>query len=115
MSREEFRNYYENQHVPLVLKYTAPDQVRYMRRYVEPSPKMPEPDFDVITEIWFTNRKTLDMVLYAMANDMMPPDVVADEEKVFDRSASRAYAVSECETELQEGLNAAAENQERDQ
>jgi EthD domain len=99
MSREAFRDYYEHQHMPMAMKYMA-GPTRYMRRYLEPSPDMPEPDFDVITEIWFTDRKTLDMVIHAMAKDMMPPEVIADEEKLFDRSASRAYAVSEYETKL---------------
>ena len=99
MSREDFRDYYEQQHMPLAMKYMA-GVVRYGRRYLEPSPDMPEPDFDVITEIWFADRKTLDMVIYAMAKDMMPPEIIADEEKLFDRPASRAYAVSECETAL---------------
>ena len=98
LSREDFRDYYENQHVPLCLKYAA-GQARYLRRYLEPSPGMPEPEFDVITELWFTDRKALDMVLHAMAKGLMPPDVIADEEKLFDRSASRAYAVTERETD----------------
>jgi hypothetical protein len=99
MSREAFRDYYENRHVPLAMKYmTGP--TRYVRRYLEPSPAMPEPDFDVVTELWFADRETLDMVVLAMAKNLMPPDVIADEEMLFDRAASRAYAVSECETEL---------------
>jgi uncharacterized protein (TIGR02118 family) len=99
MSRDAFREYYEHQHMPLAMKFMA-GATRYMRRYIEPSPGMPEPEIDVITEIWFSDRKTLDMVIYAMAKDMMPPEIIADEEKLFDRPASRAYAVSECETEL---------------
>lgn len=100
MGREDFRDYYENHHMPLAMKYMA-GAARYMRRYLEPSLEMPEPDFDVITEIWFNDRKTADMVISAMARNLMPAEVIADEEKLFDRAASRAYAVSECETALE--------------
>jgi EthD domain len=35
MSVEDFRDYYENHHVPLVTK-GAPSLGRYVRRYIEP-------------------------------------------------------------------------------
>lgn len=99
MSLDDFRGYYERHHVPLIMKYMAGPE-RYFRRYLEPTDGMPEMDFDVITEVWFKDRATVDIVLSAMAKDAMPADVIIDEHNVFDRSKSRFHIVSESETEL---------------
>ncbi|MCJ8156093.1 EthD domain-containing protein [Sphingomonas sp. LaA6.9] len=99
MSADAFRAYYEEQHVPLCMKYMAGVE-RYVRRYVEHRPGLPELDFDVITELWFRDRATLDIVIDTLSRDAMPADVIADEENVFDRARSRFCAVTECETEI---------------
>ncbi len=99
MSRIEFRDYYENKHVPLVMKYAA-GMKHYVRRYIEPTPGIPDPDYDVVTETWFADKATLDAVLGVMARDAMPADVIADEMNLFDRSSFRFYAVTDCETDL---------------
>lgn len=99
LSLEEFRDYYEGQHVPLVMKYMAGPE-RYFRRYLEPTPDMPEMDFDVITELWFKDRATIDIVLRTLTKDAMPTDVIADEHEFMDRTKSRFHVVSENETEL---------------
>jgi hypothetical protein len=65
MSLEEFKDYYENHHAPLALGGSK--FVKYRRSYVIPgaytSPhvdhKIPEPDFDVISEIWFEDEAAL--------------------------------------------------------
>jgi len=95
-----FREYYEQHHVPLCLKYMA-GPVRYRRTYLEPMEGMPEPEFDVVTQLWFAEADMRDGVLAALAADRMPADVIADEETFIDRSKSRFHAVSECETELE--------------
>jgi uncharacterized protein (TIGR02118 family) len=99
MSREDFRDYYENHHVPLALKYSA-GLKHYVRRYLEPTPGIPEPDYDVVTELWFEKRAIVDAVLSTMASDAMPADVIADEHNLFDRSSFRFYAVHDCATDL---------------
>jgi uncharacterized protein (TIGR02118 family) len=101
MSREAFREYYENVHVKIALKH--PGQMkRYMRRYVRPLPnpltgEVEEMDFDVVTECWFDSKE-------AFAASLMPDDIraeiAADEENVFDRSKIRYVTVSEAETDL---------------
>jgi hypothetical protein len=100
MSRPEFRDYYENRHIPLCMKYMAGAEV-YRRRYIEGDTEL---DFDVITELGFRDAATRDLVLDTLARDAMPADVIADEQNVFDRDRSRAFAITECETDL----NAAA-------
>jgi hypothetical protein len=99
LSREDFRAYYETHHVPLCLKYMAGVR-RYFRRYLEPAPGMPEMEADVVTEVWMKDPAALDYVLANAARDQLPPDVLADEQKLFDRSKSRFCAVVECETEI---------------
>ena len=99
LSTAEFRDYYEGHHVPLCSPYmTGP--VVYKRRYVTPTDGLPEPDFDVVTELGFPNAAMRDGVLAAMAADQMPADVIADEMNFIDRSASRFYAVDSVETNL---------------
>jgi hypothetical protein len=99
LSHEEFRSYYEGNHVPLCMKYMSGVD-RYFRRYLEPASGMPEMEADVITEVWFHSRAALDYVLATAAQDQLPPDVLADEQHLFDRSRSRFCAVTECETEM---------------
>jgi hypothetical protein len=102
MSPDAFRAWYEDHHVPLAMRYMAGAE-RYVRRYLEPTPGMPEMDFDVITELWFRDRKTVDTVIGILFRDAMPADVIADELNGFDRSRSRFHAVCECETDLAAG------------
>jgi len=99
LSRDEFRAYYEGNHVPLCMKYMSGVD-RYFRRYLEPASGMPEMEADVITEVWFRHRAALDYVLATAAQDQLPPDVLADEQHLFDRAKSRFCAVTECETEM---------------
>jgi hypothetical protein len=99
LSREEFRSYYEANHVPLCMQYMQGVE-RYFRRYLEPAQGMPEMEADVVTEVWMTSRAALDYVLAHAAQDKLPPDVLEDELHLFDRSKSRFCAVIECETEM---------------
>lgn len=99
MSIADFRAYYEDQHVPLCMTYMAGAE-RYVRRYLDPLPGGAELPFDVITELWFADGAARDAVCNVFARDAMPADVIADELNLFDRSASRAVAITECETPL---------------
>jgi hypothetical protein len=97
LSLEEFRDYYEQRHVPLCMTYMAGAE-RYFRRFVEQPPGGPELDFDVITEVWLKERSALDLVTATLARDAMPAEVIADEERFMDRAKSRYCSVSESET-----------------
>lgn len=98
-SLEEFRRYYEDRHVPLCMKYMA-GPTGYVRRFVEPTEGLPEPDFDVVTELTYPDAAMRDGTLAVMSRDQMPADVIADEEMFIDRSKSRFFAVSEFSTPL---------------
>jgi hypothetical protein len=101
---QEFRDYYENRHVPLCAKYMAGVR-RYFRRYVTPMPNavtgsVAEMDFDVVTELWYDDRATYDKVLEFAGRGVLPAEVIADEERLFDRTKGRFATVVECETAL---------------
>ncbi|UVO54266.1 EthD domain-containing protein [Sphingomonas sp. SUN039] len=97
MSLTEFRDYYENRHIPLCMTYMRGVEC-YRRRYLEPATDGAEMDFDVITELGFAEARTRDVVLDTLARDAMPADVIADEMNVFERAKTRAFAITECET-----------------
>ncbi len=98
-SMTAFRAYYEEKHVPLCLPYMA-GPLRYLRRYIEPVEGQAEPDFDVITELWFPDPAMRDGVIAAIKQGRMAPEVIADEELFLDRAKTRVHAVTEHETPL---------------
>jgi hypothetical protein len=104
MSVEAFRDYYENHHVPLCLKYSSAVN-RYIRRYLDPQPHAEsgtnaELAYDVITELWFEDEATWRGTVDYLAASVMPDDVVADEMNLFDRPTMRMATVIECETDM---------------
>lgn len=104
MSVEAFRDYYEKHHAPLAAKSSGMLS-RYVRRYLEPHPHpetgVPgELPYDVITELWFDDEATFRGTLAYLTSTLMPDEIVADEEQLFDRSSFRILTVVECETDL---------------
>jgi hypothetical protein len=99
MSVEDFRSYYENHHVKLCEKYTV-GAARYVRRFLDPvgGEEMP---FDVITEIWLEDRAVFEAVCEMTAKNEPPPEIVADEERLFDRAKSRTCTVVEHESDME--------------
>jgi hypothetical protein len=99
MSLAAFRDYYENHHVPLSLKYAAGIQ-RYVRRYLEPHPRAETGDgkdlgYDVITELWFDDEKIFNGTVKYLSTALMPEEVIEDEKALFDRSTIRLATVTE--------------------
>lgn len=104
MSVEAFRDYYESRHAPLATQHSA-GLHRYLRRYLDPQPHPEtgapnEPPFDVITELWFDDEATYRATLAYMTANKMPPEIIEDEEKLFDRTSFRICTTVEHETEL---------------
>lgn len=105
MSVAAFRDYYETQHAPLCLKYAGPGLKRYVRRYLDPqrNPETGEAGelaFDVITELWFEDEAAWSATVKHLTTRVMPPEIVADEERLFDRARTRMATVVECEKGL---------------
>ena len=106
MSVEDFRDYYENVHAKLALKYSRGVK-RYVRRYIDPLPNPEtgadgELEYDVITELWFDDEATFRGTVKYMSTNLMPEDIIADEMNLFDRSKIRNAVVVECETDPSE-------------
>src|SRR3546814_3459709 len=80
---------------------------RYLRRYVEPLADdlvshAEALDFDVITELWFTDRAAFDLVVKYAAHGRLPPEVIEDEARLFDRGKMRYVTVVERESRSEE-------------
>jgi hypothetical protein len=106
MSIEDFREYYENHHVPLALKYSTA-VTRYMRRYLEPHRNPDTGDdselpYDVVTELWFDNEEVWRGTVAYLETSVMSDEIVDDELKLFNRPTMRMATVVECETDMEE-------------
>lgn len=102
MSVEAFRDYYENHHVPLALKYPSAMK-RYFRRYLVPQPHAEsgtceELPYDVISELWFDDEEAWQGTVSYLTTTVMSDEVVNDEMNLFDRPTMRIATVVECET-----------------
>lgn len=104
MSVEAFRDYYENHHVPLCLKYSQGIS-RYVRRYLDPQPHAEsgtndELPWDVITELWIEDETAFRATVDYLATTIMPDEVTTDEARLFDRPSMRMATVIEHETPM---------------
>lgn len=104
MTFEAFQDYYENHHVPLCEKYTS-GVSRYVRRFLTPQPNpetgaTDELQFDVITELWFEDEARFRGTVAYLATSIMPDEIVADEQRLFDRARTRMATVVEFESAL---------------
>jgi len=98
MTMQQFIDYYENNHVPLICSLEPIPPV-YKRRYVVREEEFTHSgstvDFDVITETNFADK---DAFLAWIAKISLPgagEQVLADETNFLDRSRTRAYVIDE--------------------
>lgn len=101
LSLEEFVERYEREHVPLVEKH-ASRMRHYSRHYLHPGSHVVhgdvvlEPEYDVITELWYDDRRAFEEQQQSLRDR---PEalaaVVADEETLFDRTKSRTVYVED--------------------
>ena len=77
-SPAQFRDYYENHHVPLALKLLGPFMLDYRRNYAQPADPTATGaargtmDDDVVTEIWFRDRAAME-AMYALVRRPLEP------------------------------------------
>jgi EthD domain len=97
MATEEFVDYYENYHVPLILS-VAPPPVVYKRHYVQRGDAVnigeANIDFDVVTEQVFTDRAAFQSWIDAVTRGDAGARVAADEARFLDRPRTRSCVVS---------------------
>ena len=101
MSKADFRAHYENNHRLIGEKVLSGYATHYVRRHLHPADDgAEEQDVDVVLEIWFPDQATMDACFAAMAAPEVMGEIVADEERLFDRPRMRSYRVEECESAL---------------
>ena len=97
MATEEFVDYYENHHVPLIVSL-APPPVVYKRHYVQRGDAVnigeAAIDFDVVTEQVFADRAFQSWIDSVTAGDA-GERVAADEARFLDRSRTRSCIVND--------------------
>lgn len=101
---EQFKDYYENHHVPLAMK-TPSAATRYIRRYLQPQPHAEsgtneELPYDVVSELWFDDEEAWKGTVDFLANNVMSDEIVNDENNLFHRPTMRIATVDECETDM---------------
>jgi uncharacterized protein (TIGR02118 family) len=95
MSRDAFREYYENKHAVLAAR-TMASCTRYVRNFVHEEPSGPQ-DFDVITEFWFDVDGGFEAVT-GLADAATQRVLAEDEAQFMDRGSMRVITVVEHET-----------------
>jgi uncharacterized protein (TIGR02118 family) len=94
LSADEFADYYESNHVPLVLSKAFTPMV-YKRNYIQRGDAFniegDEIGFDCMTELVFADRDELLAWMSSLGGD----EIARDEENFIDRPATRAYVVDE--------------------
>jgi len=105
MSTADFRDYYESTHSRIGEKYLKDFASHYMRRYLTAFPdpvtgENPEPEHDVLLEIWYPDRAAFDAAYAQFAVEEIIAEISADEERLFDRSRMHFFFVDECVSDL---------------
>lgn len=96
MPTEEFIDYYENHHVPLILSLAPPPEV-YKRHYLRRGGAVDigEIDFDVVTEQGFADQEDFERWIQAVGTGAAGEQVATDEARFLDRSRTRSCVVSD--------------------
>jgi uncharacterized protein (TIGR02118 family) len=101
MNREEFIEYYEHRHVPLVRKLLPP-MPTYRRNYVANDPMQAladrgsgtvEASFDVMTECIFDTREQAEAFMAAFADPDISREILQDEANFIEPGHVRMYIV----------------------
>lgn len=101
MSKADFTAYYETHHRVIGEKVLGGYATRYARRHLHPlDGSDADHDFDVVLEIDFPDQATCDACFAAMADEATMAEIVADEERLFDRGRMRSYRIEEFRSEL---------------
>jgi uncharacterized protein (TIGR02118 family) len=97
MTTQEFREYYEQKHVPLVLGLARAPAV-YKRNYLRRGDPFNLEDaahvFDVVTELVFADQAALNEWMTTLSVQ----EVAEDEARFLERSRTSCYVIDECET-----------------
>ncbi len=97
LSREQFIDYYESNHAPLVRRL-LPMIGAYRRNYTTDADwhsERPRFDYDVVTELWFDDQSVLDAFYTRIREPAVLAQIRADEANFLQSEASRMFEVEE--------------------
>ncbi|NBC37423.1 hypothetical protein GTZ99_12775 [Novosphingobium sp. FSY-8] len=103
MTMAQFVERYETVHARLGARVLSGYATRYVRRFMYPlagDVDATDRPHDVVMEIWFPDRATLDRCMAYLTQADIAAEIAADEEQVFDRAATVCAIVDEHETAL---------------
>jgi hypothetical protein len=110
LSFEAFKDYYENNHTKIFAEFLrTPGVRRYVRRYLTPlsnpvSGATGASGFDVIMEVWIDDEQLYQGFIRGNMDPKVRDIVIADEEKLFDRSQMFFHVVDEYDSLLPNGV-----------
>jgi hypothetical protein len=98
METRAFIDHYENNHVPLICGL-APSPIVYKRNYLVRGDEIDREedgiDFDVVTELVFSDREAYLAWIAAVGTGTAGEQVSADEGRFLDRTRTRSYVIEE--------------------
>lgn len=105
LSRERFVAYYEQHHVPLILRL-MPQIKDYRRNYVRAqgaylAPGVTGLDFDAVTELWYATEADYQAAVAVLNDPAILQQIADDEEHFLDRDNTRMFVVEEHTSPLQ--------------
>ncbi len=101
MSKADFIAYYETAHRLIGEQVLRGHATRYVRRFLFPMDGVDTVhDPDVVMEITFPDEAARAAFFAAVADPETAAMIAADEERLFDRSRIRVFAVEERESQL---------------
>ena len=124
LEMQEFIDYYEGKHIPLILSL-APAPLIYKRRYIVRDQELTKSgnlvDYDVMTELGFADQEEFASWMGKLSAPGIAEQVAEDEGRFLDRSRIKVYVVQEHETPVSEeralvprvGLGGTTENPPR--
>ena len=105
MSMDDFTRHFETRHVKLAEPYYRDAAVRYLRRYIQPmvnplSGDTPEPEFDLLVEIWFPDQERWESAMSALARPEIAGALREDASRCLDGSKMLFFTVVEQESDF---------------
>jgi len=101
LGMQEFIDYYEGKHIPLILSL-APPPLIYKRRYLVREQELTKSgniiDCDVMTELGFADQDAFTAWMGKLSAPGVAEQVAEDEGRFLDRSRTRAYVIQEYAT-----------------
>lgn len=106
MTREQFQDYWLNQHGPFFMKNAATMRAKkYVQSHTMDSPlndglresRGMQPEYDGVAEVWFESEQDLMEGMSSPEGQALSGELLKDENKFIDHSKSSAFIVRETE------------------